>query len=138
MCRGEGQLFLVRLPGDARVLSRDHGDTARTKSRDQIAIHRVLINVDFDLAHGRRSAAVLLFEGLCLPRFSFQVSVYLCLVGVVVGKGRMHLRQREVPEFSRDFFRNQTHVVPLRDSANRDTRSGNARPAAPNIGTSRD
>jgi hypothetical protein len=61
---------------------------------------------------------MLLFEGLCLSRFSFEVSVDLCLVGVVVGKGRMNLRQREVPEFPRDFLWNQTHVVPLSDSAN--------------------
>lgn len=70
-CCGEGQLFLVRLLGEAGVLSRDHGDTA--KSRDKIAVHRVLIDVDLDLAHGCRLAAMLLFEGLCLPRFGFEV-----------------------------------------------------------------
>ncbi len=78
------------------------------------------------------------FEGLRLPRFSFEVSVDLCLVGVVVGKGRMHLRQRKVPEFPHDFFWNQTHVMPLSDSSNRDSRSGNTRPAAAYIGTSGD
>ena len=36
---------------------------------------------------------MLLFEGLCLPRFGFEVCVDLCLVGVIVGKSRMHLRQ---------------------------------------------
>jgi hypothetical protein len=35
MCRGEGQLFLVRLLGEAGVQSRYHSDTARTKSRDR-------------------------------------------------------------------------------------------------------
>jgi hypothetical protein len=35
MCRGEGQLFLVRLPGEAGVLSRYHSETARTKSRNR-------------------------------------------------------------------------------------------------------
>jgi hypothetical protein len=57
---------------------------------------------------------------------------------VVVGKGRMHLRQRKVPEFPHDFFWNQTHVMPLSDSSNRDSRSGNTRPAAAYIGTSGD
>ena len=51
MRRGERQLFLVRLPGEARVESRDHYDTTRTKSRHKITIHRVLIDVDLDLAH---------------------------------------------------------------------------------------
>ena len=51
MCRGERQLFLVRLPGEARVESRDHYDVTRTKSRDKIAIHRVFIDIDLDLAH---------------------------------------------------------------------------------------
>jgi len=54
------------------------------------------------------------------------------------GKGRMNLRQRQVPKFPRDFFRNQTHVVPLSDSANRDTRPGNARPPTANVRASRD
>ena len=47
-------------------------------------------------------------------------------------KGRMDLRQRQVPEFPRDLFWHQAHVVPLRDAANRDARSGNARPPAAN------
>ena len=49
--RGEGQLFLVRLLGEAGVQSRDHCDTTRTKSRDKIAVHRVFVDLDLDLAH---------------------------------------------------------------------------------------
>jgi hypothetical protein len=81
---------------------------------------------------------VLLFEGLGFLRLSFQVRVDLRLVGVVVGKGRMNLRQRQVPEFPSDLFRYQTHVVPLSDSADRDARTGNARPPAANLRASRD
>ena len=58
------------------------------------------------------------FEGLCLPRLSFQVRVGLRLVGVVAGESLMNLRQREVAELPHDFFRNQAHVVPLSDPAN--------------------
>ena len=47
---GEGQLLFVGLFGEAGVQSSDHGYTAGTKSRDKIAIHRVLIDVDLDLA----------------------------------------------------------------------------------------
>jgi hypothetical protein len=57
---------------------------------------------------------------------------------VVVGKGGMNLRQRQVTKLPRDLLRNQTHVVPLSDPANGDTRPGNTRPTAANLGTSRD
>ena len=49
--RGEGQLFLVRHPVEARVQGRNHRDTARSQSRDKIAVHGVFTNVDLDLAH---------------------------------------------------------------------------------------
>jgi len=39
-----------------------------------------------------------------------------------------------VAELPHDFFRNQAHVAPLSDAANRDARSGNARPSAANLG----
>jgi len=39
---------------------------------------------------------VLLFEGLCLKRLCIQVRVDFRLIGVVIGKGRMNLRQREM------------------------------------------
>jgi hypothetical protein len=48
---GEGQLVLVRLFGETGVQSRDHCDTAGTKSRDKIAVHRVFVDVDLDLTH---------------------------------------------------------------------------------------
>ena len=51
----------------------------------------------------------------------------------------MYLRQRQVTsERLHDFFWNQAHVVPLSDPANRYTRSGNAWPAAANLGASGD
>ena len=37
---------------------------------------------------------MLLFEGFCFLRLSFQVGVYLRLICMVVGKGGMNLRQR--------------------------------------------
>jgi len=51
MFGGKGQLFAVRLPGKTSVQSRDHRDTTRTESRDKIAVHRVFVDVDLDLAH---------------------------------------------------------------------------------------
>jgi len=63
-------------------------------------------------------APVLLFEGLCLPRLGFQVCVDLRLVGVVVSKGRMNLRQRKVAKLTQDLFWNQARVVPLSDATN--------------------
>ena len=101
MCSSEGQLILVRLL-HAGILRRDYSDTPRTEI----------------WAHGCRSATMVSLESLRFACFGFDVFVDFCLVGVVIGKGRMHLRQREVPEFPRDFFRNQTHVVPLSDAAN--------------------
>lgn len=64
------------------------------------------------------SAAMPLLEDLCLPRLSLDVCVDLGLVGVVVGKRRMNLRQRKVAKLSYDLFRNQAHAVPLRNPAN--------------------
>src|SRR6266436_3534575 len=75
--------------------------------RDKIAIHRVLIDVDLDLAHVADSAAMLLFEGRCLSHLGFKVCVDLRLVGVVVSKSCMNLRQRQVAKLPRDFFWNQ-------------------------------
>ena len=59
-----------------------------TESGDKIAVHRL------DWARRSRSAAMLLFEGFCFLRLSFQVGVYLRLICMVVGKGGMNLRQR--------------------------------------------
>jgi len=61
---------------------------------------------------------MLLFEGLYLSRLGFEVGVDFCLVGVVVSKSCMNLRQRQVAKLSRDFFWNQAPVVPLSDPAN--------------------
>lgn len=68
MAGRERQLFVVRLSDEASVQGGDHVDATRTKGRDKIAIHRVFVNVDFDLAHRRGSAPVLFFEGFCLSR----------------------------------------------------------------------
>ena len=82
---------------------------------------------------------MLSFQNLGLAVLGCQVCVDFPLVGIVIGKSRMNLRQRQViSERLYDLFRNLTHVVPLGDPANRDTRPGNARPAAANVGTSGD
>ena len=82
---------------------------------------------------------MLSFQKFGLAVLGCQVCVDFPLVGIVVGKSRMNLRQRQVPpERLYDLFRNLAHIVPLSDPANRDTRPGNARPTAANIGTSRD
>jgi hypothetical protein len=51
MFGGKGQLFVVGLPGETSVQSRGHGNATRTKNRDKIAVHRVFVDVDLDLAH---------------------------------------------------------------------------------------
>ena len=48
---GKSQLFVVGLLNETGVYGRDHGDAARTKSRDKIAVHRVFIDVDLNPAH---------------------------------------------------------------------------------------
>ena len=63
MFAGSGQLFVVGPPGETNVQSRDHGHATRTKSCNKIAIHRVFVDVDFDLAHRWQSAPVLFFQG---------------------------------------------------------------------------
>src|SRR6266699_1460543 len=52
MFGGKGQLFLVRFLGETGVRSRDHSNATKSKSRDKIAVHRVFVDVDLDLAHG--------------------------------------------------------------------------------------
>jgi hypothetical protein len=51
MFGSEGQLFVVGLPGETSVQSRDHGNAAGTKGRDKIGVHRVFVDVDLDPAH---------------------------------------------------------------------------------------
>ena len=49
---------------------------------------------------------VLLFQSFSLAVLGFEVRVYFRLVGIVVGKGRMHLCQRQVAsERLHDLFR---------------------------------
>ena len=136
---GEGQLFVVRLLGETGVQSRDHDNATRTKSRDKSTMHRIFVEVELDPIHGRGSAPVLSFQNLGLAVLGCQVCVDFLLVGEVAGKSRMNLRQRQVTsERLHDLFRNLTHVVPLSDPANGDTRPGNARPPAANVRASRD
>ena len=49
--RGKGQLFFVRPPDETSVQSGDRSDTARTKARNKIAVHRIFVDVDPDPAH---------------------------------------------------------------------------------------
>ena len=82
---------------------------------------------------------MLSFQNLGLAVLGCQVCVDFLLVGVVVGKRRVNLRQRQVTsERLYDLFWNQAHVVPLSDPPNRNARPGDARPAAANLGASRD
>ena len=60
------------------------------------------------------------FESIRLLFLGFQIGVDLRLVGVIAGKGRVNLCQREVAELPYDLFRNRAHVVPLSYPANRD------------------
>ncbi len=92
--RRESQLLRIRPSHETRVQRRHHGHAARPKSRDQIAVHRIFIEVDLKLAHGCGSTPVLLFQCFRLSRLGFQVRVDLRLIGVIIGEGRMHLRQR--------------------------------------------
>jgi hypothetical protein len=48
---GKDQLFFVRLLGATSVQSRDDGHATGAKSGDKIAVHRVFVDVDPDLAH---------------------------------------------------------------------------------------
>ena len=50
----------------------------------------------------------------------------------------MNLSQRQVTELPRDLLWNETHVVPLRDAADRDSCAGDAGPSAADVGTLRD
>ena len=77
---------------------------------------------------------MLTFEFFGLACFSFQIGVNLVTVGVVVGESCVNLRQGEMTELPHDFFRNEPHVVPLGDPANRDACAGDAGPPASNIG----
>jgi hypothetical protein len=51
MIGGECQLLVVRLLDETSVQSRNHCDPTRPESGDKIAVHRVLVDVDLDLAH---------------------------------------------------------------------------------------
>lgn len=65
--------------------------------------------------------------------FGLQIGIDLSLVGVVTGKSGMNLRQRQVTKIIHDFFRNVAHIVPNRDAAHRDSRTGNTGPSAPDL-----
>ncbi len=47
----KGQLIVVRLPDEIGVKGRNDNHIARTKGRHKIAVHRVFVNVNLDLAH---------------------------------------------------------------------------------------
>ena len=48
---GKGQLLRIGLPNQAGVQHGQHCYTTRPKSRDQIAVHGVLVKVDFEGIH---------------------------------------------------------------------------------------
>ena len=91
---GESQLLRIRLPYETGVQHGHHRHATRAKCRGQIAVHRVLIDINLKLAHGCGSVPVLLLQSVRLSHFGFQVGVDLRLIGVIVGQGRMYLRQR--------------------------------------------
>jgi hypothetical protein len=79
------------------------------------------------------------FQNFGFAVLGCQVCVDFFLIGIVIGKSRMNLRQLQVPaESLYDLFRNLTHVVPLSNPPNRNTRLGDARSAAANRGAPRD
>ena len=61
--------------------------------------------------------------------FGRDVAVNLVPVGVVVGQGRVNLRQRKGLDFGGDLLGSQTQVVPAGNAPNRDAGTGDARPA---------
>jgi hypothetical protein len=48
----EGQLFLVASADQTDFQHRDHVDVAGSQSRDQIGVHSVLVEIDFERTHG--------------------------------------------------------------------------------------
>src|ERR1019366_2840638 len=57
------------------------------------------------------------------------VAVNLVPVGVVVGQGRVNLRERKVLDFGGDLLGSQTEVVPAGNAPDRDAGTGDAGPA---------
>jgi hypothetical protein len=81
----KSQLLCIGLADQAGFQRRDHNHTARAKGRDEIAVHRVLIDIDLKPAHRNSSTPVLLFQSIGLLHFGLKVRVDLCLIGVIVG-----------------------------------------------------
>lgn len=75
-----------------------------------------------------------LFEGLGFARLLFEIGIDLRLVCMVVSEGRVNLREGEVPDLSRDFLGDETHVAPLGDAADRHSGSGDAGSTAAKAG----
>lgn len=90
----EGELLFVGPRGEANIQRGDDRDLSGAKSGDQIAIHRVFIDVDLDPAHWRGLPPVLLFERLGLLGLGVDVGVDFGAVGVVIRQRRVDLRQR--------------------------------------------
>ena len=135
----EGQLFLVGLLCQTGIKNRDHGDTTRTKCRNQATMHRIFVEIDLDPIHRCGSGPVLPFQNFSLAVLSCQVCIELLLVGIIVCESRMNLRQRQVTsERLYNLFRNLTHVMPLSDPANGNSCPGYTRPPAAYVGASRD
>ena len=132
------QLFVVRPLGETGVQNGEDHNAARTKCRDKIRVHRVFVNVELNPIHGYGSSLVLPLKGLSLPSLSFDVRVDLRHIGMIIRQCGMDLRQRQVAKFACDFFRNQSHGVPLSNPANGNSGPGNARSTAADFGTTRD
>jgi hypothetical protein len=78
------------------------------------------------------------FKPCRTDRLRLQIVIGLRLIRVIIRKSRVNLRQRKMPKLPSDLFRNQAHIVPLGDSADRDACPRNTRPAAPYFGILRD
>jgi len=52
VCRCESQMVLIRVPYQIGFSSGDRFDSTRAQRRDQIAVHRVLVQIESDSTHG--------------------------------------------------------------------------------------
>jgi hypothetical protein len=71
-----------------------------------------------------------LFQMLCLGIFRCHVYFDCLSIGVVIGQGSIHLRQRQMWNLGGDLFRRQARVVPADEALYGLAWSGDTRTAA--------
>jgi hypothetical protein len=108
-------LLFVRAPDQMLFNRCNDRDTTRPQRSDQIRVHCMSVNIDFELAHVAKSR-ISLFKCFGRAGFRFQICFYLIPVCTIVCKRGVDLRQRKMAKLLNDLLRNESRVLVVCDS----------------------